>query len=172
MRQPWKRKLRLSRAGYHRARRAAHFSLRKPVQATECRHKLASIASSIIQTVCRPSFHIINHAHQPLDFSLSHPATFPHTSLLPDLFLARLDPPPTRSFVPSAPTNTDLFRKSAKPVDSQNAGVPHLRSFSMVPTAKSSSRAAEAYMFGDVLCEDLISTFLVSIQSLLSYLAS
>ena len=26
---------------------------------------------------------------------------------------------------------------------------------------------AEAYMFGDVVCEDLISTFLVSIQSLL-----
>jgi cyclopropane-fatty-acyl-phospholipid synthase len=32
---------------------------------------------------------------------------------------------------------------------------------------------AEAYMFGDVQCEDLISTFLVSIQSLLlSHLAS
>ena len=28
---------------------------------------------------------------------------------------------------------------------------------------------AEAYMFGDVYCEDLISTFLVSIQSLLSH---
>jgi hypothetical protein len=111
MRQPRKRKLQLSRAGYHRA---AHFSLRKPVQATERWHKLASITSSIIQTVCRPFFHIINHARQPLDFSLSNPATFPHTSLLPDLFLARLDPPPTRSFVPSAPTNTDLFRKSAK----------------------------------------------------------
>ena len=31
---------------------------------------------------------------------------------------------------------------------------------------------AEAYMFGDVQCEDLISTFLVSIQSLLSHFAS
>lgn len=30
---------------------------------------------------------------------------------------------------------------------------------------------AEAYMFGDVLCEDLNSTFLVSIQSLLCRLA-
>jgi hypothetical protein len=166
MRQPRKRQLRLSRAGYHRA---AHFSrLRKPVQATEHRHKLASIVSSIIQTVCRPSFHIINHAHQPLDFSFSHPATFPHTRFIP----GSLGSTPTRSFMPSAPTNTDLFRKSAKPVDSRNAGVPRLCSFSMVPTAKSSSRAAEAYMFGDVLCEDLISTFLVSIQSLLSHLAS
>lgn len=31
---------------------------------------------------------------------------------------------------------------------------------------------AEAYMFGDVVCEDLISTFLVSIQNFLSLLSS
>jgi hypothetical protein len=87
-------------------------------------------------------------------------------------WLAWIHPPLVLSLVPSAPTNTDFFRKSAKPVDSRNADVPCLCSFSMVSGAKSSSRAAEAYMFGDVLCEDLISTFLVSIQSLLSYLAS
>jgi hypothetical protein len=80
------------------------------------------------------------------------PSPVQHRSPAPDSFLARLDPPPTRSLSRALrfSTNTDFFQKSAKPVDSRNAGAPRLRSFSMVPSAKSSSKGKEHGVFDSI----------------------
>jgi len=81
------------------------------------------------------------------------PSSVQHRSPAPESFLARLDPPPTRSLSRALrfSTNTDFFQKSAKPVDSRNAGgAPRLRSFSMVPSAKSSSKGKEHGVFDSI----------------------
>ncbi len=82
------------------------------------------------------------------------PIPIQHRSPAPDSFLARLGPPPSRSFSRALrlSTNTDFFQKSAKPVDSRNAGPPRLRSFSMVPSAKQSSKGKERNVFDSLEC--------------------
>ena len=77
------------------------------------------------------------------------PSSAQHRSPAADSFLASLDPPPTRSLSRALrfSTNADFFQKSAKPRDSRNAGPPRLRSFSMVPSAKLSSKGKEHGVF-------------------------
>ena len=77
------------------------------------------------------------------------PSAIQHRPPAADSFLASLDPPPTRSLSRALrlSTNTDFFQKSAKPVDSRNAGAPRLGRFSMVPSAKSSSKGKEHGVF-------------------------
>lgn len=95
-----------------------------------------------------PSFHFIS----PSTAMLTGPSPSPiqhRPSTTADSFLASLDPPPTRSLSRALrfSTNTDFFQKSAKPVDSRKAGASPLRRFSMVPSAKSSSKGKEHGVF-------------------------
>lgn len=80
------------------------------------------------------------------------PVQLQHRPTAADSFLASLDPPPTRTLSRALrfSTNTDFFQKSAKPVDSRSAGAPRLRSFSMVPSAKSSSKGKEHGVFNSL----------------------
>lgn len=77
------------------------------------------------------------------------PVQLQHRSPAADSFLASLDPPPTRSLSRALrfSTNADFFQKSAKPVDSRNAGSPRLRTFSMVPSTKPSSKGKDHGVF-------------------------
>lgn len=93
------------------------------------------------------------------------PSPIQHRSPPPDSFLASLDPPPTRfSRALRFSTNADFFHKSAKPVDSRNAGPPRLRSFSMVPGARQSSKGKEHGVF-DSLDAPSYRTFLSTYSS-------
>lgn len=80
------------------------------------------------------------------------PSPAQHRSPAAESFLARLDPPPSRSLSRALrfSTNTDFFQKSAKPVDPRNPGAQRLRSFSMVPSAKSSSKGKEHGVFDSI----------------------
>jgi hypothetical protein len=81
------------------------------------------------------------------------PSPLQHRPPAAESFLARLDPPPSRSLSRALrfSTNTDFFQKSAKPADSRNAGgASRLRSFSMVPSAKQSSKGKEHGVFDSI----------------------
>ena len=65
-----------------------------------------------------------------------------HRSPATDSFFAPSDPPPTRSLTRAHrfSANDDFFQKPTKPVDPGNAGAPLVRTFSMVPNARPSSK--------------------------------